>query len=52
MAEIRLDSTEEDAARREYRKFLEQCETEATSDFDKTIMTLSGGALGISLSSA
>jgi hypothetical protein len=33
----------------EYRKFLEQCETEATSDFDKTAVFLSGGALGISL---
>jgi hypothetical protein len=34
---------------REYRKFLEQCETEATSDFDKTTVTLSGGALGIAI---
>lgn len=34
---------------REYRKFLEQCETEATSDFDKTTVTLSGGALAIAL---
>ena len=32
---------------REYRKFLEQCETEATSDFDKTTVTLSGGALAL-----
>jgi hypothetical protein len=33
----------------EYRKLLEQCETEATSEFDKTTVTLSGGALGIAL---
>jgi hypothetical protein len=33
----------------EYRKFLEQCETEATSDFDKTTVTLSGGALGLAI---
>ena len=32
-----------------YRKFLEDCETEAASAFDKTTVTLSGGALGVSL---
>jgi hypothetical protein len=32
-----------------YRQFLEECETEAASAFDKTTVTLSGGALGISL---
>jgi hypothetical protein len=40
---------EYDASMREYRKFLEQCETEATSDFDKTTVTLSGGALGLAI---
>ena len=34
---------------REYRKFLEQCESEATSDFDRTTVALSGGALGIAM---
>lgn len=38
-----------DGQLREYRKFLEQCETEATADFDKTTVALSGGALGISM---
>lgn len=38
-----------EAAMRDYRKFLEQCETEATSDFDKTTVALSGGALGIAM---
>lgn len=37
------------ASMREYRKLLVQCETEATSDFDKTTVTLSGGALAIAL---
>jgi hypothetical protein len=32
-----------------YRKFLEECETAAAADFDKTTVALSGGALGISL---
>jgi hypothetical protein len=40
---------EYEASMREYRKFLEQCETEATSDFDKTTVTLSGGALGLAM---
>lgn len=40
---------EYEAAMREYRKFLEQCETEATSDFDKTTVTFSGGALGVAI---
>ncbi len=38
-----------EAAMQDYRKFLEQCETEATSDFDKTTVALSGGALGIAM---
>ena len=33
----------------DYRKFLGECESKATEDFDKTIVTLSGGALGLSL---
>jgi hypothetical protein len=33
----------------QYRKFLEQCETEASTAFDKTTVTLSGGALALSL---
>lgn len=37
------------AAMREYRKFLEQCETEATSELDKTTIALSGGAIGIAI---
>lgn len=40
---------EYEASMREYRRFLEQCETEATSDFDKTTVTLSGGALGLAM---
>jgi hypothetical protein len=32
-----------------YRRLLEECETQATSDFDKTTVSLSGGALGVSL---
>jgi hypothetical protein len=40
---------EYEASMREYRKFLEQCETEATCDFDKTTVTLSGGALGLAM---
>lgn len=40
---------EYEASMREYRKFLEQCETEATSDFDKTTVTLSAGALGLAI---
>jgi hypothetical protein len=32
-----------------YRRLLEECETQAASDFDKTTVTLSGGALGVSL---
>jgi hypothetical protein len=40
---------EYEASMREYRKLLEQCETEATSDFDKTTVTLSGGALGLAI---
>ena len=38
-----------EAAMHDYRKVLEQCETEATPDFDKTAVTLSGGALGIAI---
>lgn len=38
-----------EASMEEYRRFLEQCETEATSDFDKTTVTLSGGAFGIAM---
>ncbi len=34
---------------RSYRQLLETCETQASSDFDKTAVTLSGGALGLSL---
>ena len=40
---------EYEASMRDYRKFLEQCESEATSEFDKTTVTLSGGALGIAM---
>src|SRR5215210_7581229 len=32
-----------------YRTLLEKCETEAASAFDKTTVTLAGGALGISV---
>jgi hypothetical protein len=38
-----------EASMREYRKSLEQLETEATSDLDKTTVTLSGGALGVAM---
>jgi hypothetical protein len=33
----------------EYRKLLEQCETDAASAFDKTTITISAGALAVSL---
>ncbi len=34
---------------REYRKFLVKADHQASIDFDKAIMTLSGGAFGISI---
>jgi len=40
---------EYEASMREYRKNLEQCETDATSELDRTTVALSGGALGIAL---
>ena len=33
----------------EYRQFLVDCHHTASQDFDKAIMTLSGGALGLSI---
>lgn len=36
-------------AENDYRQLLEQCESQAAADFDKTAVTLAGGALGISL---
>jgi hypothetical protein len=34
---------------RAYRKLLDDYESKATEDFDKTVVTLAGGALGLSL---
>ena len=42
-----LPSYEEDLS--EYRKHLQSAEQKAQEDFDKTVLSLSGGALGISL---
>jgi len=39
---------EYDAALREYRTFLVAAEQKSQEDYDKTVITLSGGALGVS----
>ena len=37
-----------DKALADYRKLLVECERKSQDDFDKSVMTLSGGALGVS----
>jgi hypothetical protein len=47
---IDLDHVEEKTdADATYQQLLEECESQASADFDKTTVTLAGGALGVSM---
>ena len=47
--EVRInDEATNDVEDTAYRSLLNECETQAASDFDKTTISLAGGALGVS----
>ena len=43
-----MDESRQDAELQAYREHIVRAEQQAQSDFDKTVLTLSGGALGVS----